>query len=121
MKSKYLNPLILASEDNEYDDSKNLAVKIVSIIVFLAMALVFGLMPYYIKKCRTSTNFLSISNSFSGGLFLGIGLFHVLPESAETLEYHKLPFASFCAYLSYALILFIEKVAFNSHSFLHKK
>ena len=27
----------------------------------------------------------------------------------------------FCAYLSYALILFIEKVAFNSHSFLHKK
>ena len=121
MKSKNLNPLILASEDNEYDDSKNLAVKIVSIIVFLAMALVFGLMPYYIKKCRTSTNFLSISNSFSGGLFLGIGLFHVLPESAETLEYHKLPFASFCAYLSYALILFIEKVAFNSHSFLHKK
>ena len=120
MKSKNFS-LILASEDNEYDDSKNLAVKIVSIIVFLAMSLVFGLMPYYTKKCRTSTNFLSISNSFSGGLFLGIGLFHVLPESAETLEYHKLPFASFCAYLSYALILFIEKVAFNSHSFLHKK
>jgi len=44
MKSKNLNPLILASEDNEYDDSKNLAVKIVSIIVFLAMSLVFGLM-----------------------------------------------------------------------------
>ena len=30
-----------------------------------------------------------------------------------------LPFAYFCTYISYALILFVEKVAFNSHSLLH--
>ena len=83
------------------------------------MAMSFGLMPYYIKRFRTSTKFLSISNAFSGGLFLGIGLFHVLPEGAEMLEEYSLPWAYFCAYLSYALILFVEKVAFNSHSLIH--
>ena len=98
----------------------NLALKITSIVVFLGMATAFGLMPYFITKCRKSTKFLSISNAFSGGLFLGIGLFHVLPESAEMLEgLSKAPIAYFCAFLSYALILFVEKVAFNSHALLH--
>ena len=119
MKLKYYKRLLSLSEENNEDDPGNLAVKIVSIFVFLGMALAFGLMPYYIKKFRTSTKFLSISNAFSGGLFLGIGLFHVLPESAEKLEQFSLPWAYFCAYLSYALILFVEKVAFNSHALLH--
>ena len=118
---KYFNRFLSlnAEEENGGDDSSNLAVKIVSIFVFLGMAMAFGLMPYYIKKFRTNPKFLSISNAFSGGLFLGIGLFHVLPESAEMLEEYSLPWAYFCAYLSYALILFVEKVAFNSHSLLH--
>ena len=77
-------------------------------------------MSYFIKKCRTSTKFLGIANAFSGGLFLGIGLFHVLPESAEMLEsLSEMPVAYFCAFSSYALILFVEKVAFNSHALLH--
>jgi zinc transporter 1/2/3 len=118
---KYFNRFLSlnAEEENGGDDSSNLAVKIVSIFVFLGMAMAFGLMPYYIKKFRTNPKFLSISNAFSGGLFLGIGLFHVLPESAEMLEEYSLPWAYFCAYLSYALILFVEKVAFNSHSLFH--
>ena len=119
MKFKYYKRILLNQEEEGGDDPASLAVKIVSIFVFLGMALAFGLMPYYIKKFRTSTKFLSISNSFSGGLFLGIGLFHVLPESAEKLEQLSLPWAYFCAYLSYALILFVEKVAFNSHSLIH--
>ena len=116
---KYYKRILLSEEEKEGDDAGNLAVKIVSIFVFLGMAMAFGLMPYYIKKFRTSTKFLSISNAFSGGLFLGIGLFHVLPESADKLEGFSLPWAYFCAYLSYALILFVEKVAFNSHALLH--
>ena len=116
---KYYKRILLSEEEKEGDDAGNLAVKIVSIFVFLGMAMAFGLMPYYIKKFRTSTKFLSISNAFSGGLFLGIGLFHVLPESADKLKDFSLPWAYFCAYLSYALILFVEKVAFNSHALLH--
>ena len=124
MKHRHL-PYIILEEDkkDDDDDPANLPVKITSIAVFIIMTLVFGLMPYYIKKCRKSTKFLSISNSFAGGLFLGIGLFHVLPDSAETLKNEfkdiDLPFAYFCTYISYTLILFVEKVAFNSHSLLH--
>lgn len=120
MKMKfYKRSLLNQTDGNKGDDAGNLSVKIVSIFIFLGMAMGFGLMPYYIKKCRTSTKFLSISNAFAGGLFLGIGLFHVLPESAKKLEQYDLPWAYILAYLSYALILFVEKVAFNSHSLLH--
>ena len=119
MKMKHLKRLLLNQDGDDGNSPANLATKIVSIFVFLGMAMVFGLMPYYIKKFRTSTKFLSISNAFAGGLFLGIGLFHVLPEGAEKLKEYSLPWAFFCAYLSYALILFVEKVAFNSHSLLH--
>ena len=119
MKMKHLKRLLLNEEGDDGNSPANLATKIVSIFVFLGMAMVFGLMPYYVKKFRTSTKFLSISNAFAGGLFLGIGLFHVLPEGAEKLKEYSLPWAFFCAYLSYALILFVEKVAFNSHSLLH--
>ena len=118
MKMKHLR-ILLNEEGDDENSPANLATKIVSIFVFLGMAMAFGLMPYYIKRFRTSTKFLSISNAFSGGLFLGIGLFHVLPESAEKLKEYELPWAYFCAYISYALILFVEKVAFNSHSLLH--
>ena len=117
---KHLNKKLREGEDDTDDDTSNLILKIVSIVVFLAMAMAFGVMPYFIKKCRTSTKFLGIANAFAGGLFLGIGLFHVLPESAEMLEEStEIPVAYFCAFLSYALILFVEKVAFNSHALLH--
>lgn len=120
MYLKHLNKILHEGEEDKNDDTYNLILKIVSIVVFLAMAMGFGVMPHFIKKCRTSTKFLGIANAFSGGLFLGIGLFHVLPESAEMLEsLSEMPVAYFCAFLSYALILFVEKVAFNSHALLH--
>lgn len=103
----------------EIKDPFNFAIKIVSIIILLAMGIGFGLMPYYIKKFRTSLKCVNISNAFSGGLFLGIALFHILPESTEALEKYKIPWAYFCTFLSYSLILFVEKVAFNGHALLH--
>ena len=120
MYLKYLNYAIREG-DEEGNSTLNIVLKILSIVVFLLMAQGFGVMPYFIVKCRTSTKFLSISNAFAGGLFLGIGLFHVLPESNEMLEksLKDVPLAFFCAFLSYALILFVEKVTFNSHSLLH--
>ena len=125
MNLHFLNHMLISNNTDEGNDDNdespgNLALKIVSIFVFLGMTMGFGLMPYYIKSCRQSTKFLSISNAFSGGLFLGIGLLHVLPESAEKLEeYNSFPWAYVCAFCSYALIFFVEKVAFDSHSLLH--
>lgn len=120
MYLKYYNHIIQKDDDEDEHKTGNLILKLSSIVIFLVMATCFGVMPYFITKCRTSTKFLSISNAFSGGLFLGIGLFHVLPEGAEMLEeLTDAPIAYFCAFLSYALILFVEKVAFNGHALLH--
>jgi hypothetical protein len=58
---------------------------------------------------------------------MGIALFHLLPESAESLsdyfkennsdsDWAKLPTSFFIAFVSYSLILFVEKIAFDSHS-----
>jgi len=103
------------------DDTLNTILKVFSIISMLIMGFCFGIMPYCIKSCRNSIKFLNISNAFSGGLFLGIGLFHVLPEGDEKIreKWPKLPWAYFIAFLSYALILFVEKVLMDSHELLN--
>ena len=104
-------------------DSTIIILKICSIIGILAMGFGFGIMPNCINSCRTSSTFLGLSNAFSGGLFLGIGLFHILPEASEKFEEEEklegIPLAYFLAFLSYALILFVEKVLSNSHALMH--
>ena len=110
-------------EENENGDNggtNNIIIKVASLVFLLGMAIGFGFMPYFISSCRKSNTFLSLSNAFSAGIFLGMGLFHILPESAELLEETtKFPLAYVCCFLSYALILFVEKIAFNSHSIVH--
>ena len=64
-----------------------------------------------------------------GYFFLGIGFFHILPEATENFENYFLnegkdsyikgwPIVYLLAFLSYSLILYIEKVAFNSHALI---
>jgi len=104
------------------NDTTNTILKIISIVILLAMGFCFGIMPFCLKSCRNSTKFLNISNAFSGGLFLGIGLFHVLPEGDEKIrdKWPKLPWAYFIAFSSYALILFVEKIFMNTHEQMHE-
>lgn len=96
-------------------------IKICSIFILSLISISFGLMPFFINFCRKNNKFLSLSNSFSAGIFLGLGFFHILPEAAEII--HKkteFPLAYVCCFLSYSLNLFIEKVVFsNSHEMLH--
>ena len=107
-------------EENDNNGTKNIIIKVASLVFLLGMAIGFGFMPYFINSCRKSNKFLSFSNAFSGGIFLGMGLFHILPESAEMLaEATEFPLAYVCCFVSYALILFVEKIAFNSHSLVH--
>jgi len=73
---------------------------------------------------------LALSSAFAGGLFLAVGLLHLMPEANENFEtYYEdtdspedsdeehFPWSFFITTLSFALILFIEKIATNhSHS-----
>ena len=79
-----------------------------------------------IKKCRMNNSFLNYANTFSGGLFFGIGIFHLLSEGVEKLsKYSNLPIPYFLASLGYSFILFIQKVIFgylvpNAENYLKK-
>ena len=51
------------TEDNN-GGTKNIVIKVASLILLLGMAIGFGFMPYFITSCRKSNTFLSISNAF---------------------------------------------------------
>ena len=92
----------------------NLLVKIISIPCLFVLMFAFGIMPFAIKKCRMNEAFLSYANTFSGGLFFGIGQFHLLNEGVEKLSrYSKIPYPYFLAATGYSLILFLQKVVFG--------
>ena len=103
-----------------------LEIKIISIPSLFLLCFLFGIFPYIIKKCRMNNSFLSYANTFSGGLFFGIGIFHLLSEGVEKLsKYSDLPIPYFLASLGYSFILFIQKVIFgylvpNAENYLKK-
>jgi zinc transporter 1/2/3 len=103
-----------------------LKIKIISIPSLFLLCFLFGIFPYMIKKCRMNNSFLNYANTFSGGLFFGIGIFHLLSEGVEKLsKYSNLPIPYFLASLGYSFILFIQKVIFgylvpNAENYLKK-
>jgi solute carrier family 39 (zinc transporter), member 1/2/3 len=108
------------------DSGSTAAVKIPVMIFMFLEVLFFGSLPLRLRAFKENKLVLSMSGAFSGGLFLGIGLIHLLPESNESFEnYYKendpplnpdeeesehFPWAFFIATLAFALILFIEKI-----------
>ena len=90
----------------------------------------FGLLPLCFNNCRKDTRLLNYANAFSGGIFLGIGFFHLFPEANENFDKYfttpegkrsyifGLPMSYLLAFLSYSFILYLEKVAFNSHALI---
>ena len=102
----HLSPRILSQITIETIFTKHIILKIGSILFLLLISISFGFMPYFISFCRKSNKFLSLSNSFSAGIFLGLGFFHILPEAAEIL--HKkteFPLAYVCCSNSGTTIL----------------
>lgn len=79
------------------------------------------LIPLKQKGFSQNSKALSMASCFSGGVFLALSMSHLLPESAERVAEIGLPSKS--SYLAclfgYFLILFVEKVAFDSHGLLH--
>ena len=105
-------------------------IKILYLIIMAAITAIFGLLPLCFNNCRKDTRILNYANAFSGGIFLGIGFFHLFPEANENFEIYFAspegknsyifgwPMSYLLAFLSYSLILYLEKVAFNSHSLI---
>ena len=105
-------------------------IKILYLIIMVVITTFFGLLPLCFNNCRKNTRLLNYANAFSGGIFLGIGFFHLFPEANENFEIYfrspegknsvifGWPMSYLLAFLSYSLILYLEKVAFNSHALI---
>ena len=60
--------------------------KILGSILILICCLIFGILPLKLPHFRSNKKLLAVSNAFAGGLFLAIGLIHILPEAHDSLE-----------------------------------
>ena len=47
---------------------------------------IFGLIPLRVEAFKENKLVLALSDGFSGGLFLAVGLIHLLPEANENFE-----------------------------------
>jgi zinc transporter 1/2/3 len=59
------------------------AIKVPVMIIMFFMILIIGSIPQRSKEFKENTMLLSLSAAFSGGLFLSIGILHILPEASE--------------------------------------
>ena len=89
--------------------------KILALISLFIISVTFALIPIKFSFFKTNMKLIGIANSFSAGIFISVGLVHLLPESTEKLNNFtksSFPFSFFISILGYSLILFIEKILF---------
>jgi hypothetical protein len=81
-----------------------------------AVTVLSWLIPLISHDIDKHIHILGLGNAFAGGVFLMLGIGHMIPASLQTM--HKIGLNSKYTYysilLGYALILFVEKVAFAS-------
>ena len=131
--TEILTNLINTIPNNEKDSSFLFYFKLFSFIIIIIITFSFGLLPLFFSHFRQGHIILNYANPFSGGIFIGIGLFHLLPDASFNFEqYYKtpegqkcffygFPMSYFIVFLSYSFILYLEKVAFSSEELDLKK
>jgi hypothetical protein len=116
--------LIIKQSINPPESSFLFYFKIFSFVIIVIITFSFGLLPIFFAKYRQTT-ILNYANPFAGGIFIGIGLFHLLPDASFDFDqyyrskegsssfFYGFPMSYFIAFLSYSFILYLEKVAFS--------
>ncbi len=94
-----------------------LAVKIVAALLILAVGIAGGIIPVLAARQHGSHRFLSLGNSLAGGIFLGVGFIHLLPEASEAFEEtFEYPLAPLLAAVGVGLLLLIDRVLFEAYT-----
>ena len=96
------------------EDPSLLAIKFIAAASILAIALIGGAIPMAAARYQSSQRFFSLGNAFAGGLFLGVGFIHLLPEGIEQLgEVVDYPLGALLAALGLGALLLIDRVIFD--------
>ena len=93
-----------------------LAIKVVAAVVILVVGIVGGVIPLLAARHHASRRFLSLGNSLAGGIFLGAGFIHLLPEAGAALggEMIEYPLATLLAAIGVCVLLLIDRVLFET-------
>lgn len=60
-------------------------IKVIAMITMFTMIIAIGNIPLRSKTFKTNQKILSLTSAFSGGLFLAVGLLHLMPEADENI------------------------------------
>ena len=92
-----LNYLITAQSNTGQESSFLFYFKLFSFLVILIITFSFGLFQIFFSNFRQGLMILHYANPFSGGIFIGIGLFHLLPDASYNFEqYYRTPEGKKC-------------------------
>jgi len=93
-----------------------LTIKIIAALSILAIGIAGGIIPLLAARHHGSRRFLSLGNSLAGGIFLGAGFIHLLPEAGEAFEgTFDYPVAPLLAAVGVGLLL-IDRVLFEGYA-----
>lgn len=87
-----------------------MTVKFLAALAILAVAVLGGLIPLLAARGSGNQRFFSLGNAFAGGLFLGVGFMHLLPEGFRQLNAIEYPLGALMAGLGFAVLLLIDRV-----------
>jgi len=87
--------------------------KIIAVVVIFVVGISSGLLPLRFAVSKGEQLLFSLGNSLAGGIFLGAGLLHLLPDGIKFLSgVSNYPLAMLLAAGSLGILLFLEKVIF---------
>lgn len=91
-----------------------LTIKVVAGLAILGIGILGGIIPLVAAERQASRRFFSLGNALAGGIFLGVGFMHLLPEANEVLsELIEYPLAPLLAAAGVAVLLWIDRVLFE--------
>lgn len=94
-----------------------LAIKIIAGVSIFGIAIVGGMIPILVARQQASRRYLSLGNALAGGIFLGVGFVHLLPEADEALRnLVDYPLAPLLAALGVGLLLLIDRVVLEGRN-----
>ena len=89
-------------------------IKAVAALSILVVGLIGGWIPLAAARRPGSRRFFSLGNALAGGIFLGAGFIHLLPESMEAFEeISEYPFGALLAAAGVGLLLLIDRVVYE--------
>lgn len=91
--------------------------KLVAFVTIFLVGISGGLFAKYLSTSSRSEFYFSSGNAFAGGIFLGAGLIHMLPDAQQgfhdVLGHSDYPWFAVACALGFLFILFLEKVLFS--------